>query len=191
MEVIGIAIIDKDNKLTQKMKLSFLPFFMSKDPIIELINTHLKIIHDKVKLAELQSFRVSDDGVLSELTATVQKLINFSYFILTRGTEVNNKTMVGSEIYFRKAFEYIRKNYTEINADFDLDIINDLSKFDKITILNKQLTDIKVIMVKNIEQILDRGEKLDVLIEKSKELSDKAKLFYKETKKVNKCCVIM
>lgn len=191
MQVIGVVIIDKDNKLTQKINLSFLPFYISKDPIIELINTHLKIIHDKVKVIEIQSFRVSDDGILSELTATVQKLVNTSYFILTRGTAVNEKTMVGSEFYFRKAFEYMRKNYNEINTDFNLDTINDLTKFDKITMLNKQITDIKIIMVKNIEQILDRGEKLDVLIEKSKDLSDKAKLFYIETKKVNKCCIIM
>jgi hypothetical protein len=190
MEVIGVIIIDKDNKLTQKLNLSFLPFYISKDPIIDLINTHLKIIHEKVKLTEIQSFRVSDNGILSELTATVQKLINFSYFILTKGTEINDKTMVGSEIYFRKAFEYIKK-YTEINSDFNLDIINDLSKFDNFTILNKKLVDIKVILVKNIEQILERGEKLDVLIEKSKDLSNKAKIFYKETKKVNKCCIIM
>jgi synaptobrevin family protein YKT6 len=39
--------------------------------------------------------------------------------------------------------------------------------------------------------VLERGEKLDELVEKSNTLSQQSKLFYKQAKKTNSCCTIM
>jgi synaptobrevin family protein YKT6 len=36
--------------------------------------------------------------------------------------------------------------------------------------------------------VLIRGEKIDALLEKSQNLSDEAKVFYKKSKKLNSCC---
>ena len=49
----------------------------------------------------------------------------------------------------------------------------------------------KVILHKNMEDLLDRGEKLDDLVSKSEGLSSSAKMFYKQAKKTNSCCVVM
>jgi len=38
--------------------------------------------------------------------------------------------------------------------------------------------------------MLERGQKLDVLMEKSDELSSQTKTFYKTAKKTNSCCSI-
>lgn len=67
----------------------------------------------------------------------------------------------------------------------------DPAKVDKIMKLDKSLTETKEILHKTIEAVLERGEKLDDLVDKSDELSRTSKLFYKTAKKTNSCCVIM
>lgn len=42
---------------------------------------------------------------------------------------------------------------------------------------------------KTIESVLERGEKLDNLVERSNALSAQSKMFYKTAKKQNSCCV--
>jgi len=62
---------------------------------------------------------------------------------------------------------------------------------DKISKIQKDLDDIKDIMHKNIDEILQRGEKLDDLMEKSQDLSASSKIFYQKAKDQNSCCSIL
>ena len=39
--------------------------------------------------------------------------------------------------------------------------------------------------------VLQRGEKLEDLVERSGELSAQSKLFYKQAKRANSCCVVI
>ena len=64
-------------------------------------------------------------------------------------------------------------------------------KIDKLMALEKDLDENKVILVKTISSLLERGEKIDDLVAKSEILSEQSKLFYKYTKKSNSCCVIL
>lgn len=41
-----------------------------------------------------------------------------------------------------------------------------------------------------IDAVLERGVKLDDLVERSDDLSKASKMFYKQAKKTNSCCVI-
>ena len=43
-------------------------------------------------------------------------------------------------------------------------------------------------MVENIDKVLARGEKIDDLVQRSSELNDSTKQFYKKSKKMNSCC---
>ena len=43
---------------------------------------------------------------------------------------------------------------------------------------------------KTIDGVLERGVKLDQLVDKSNDLSNQSKMFYKQAKKTNACCVI-
>jgi synaptobrevin family protein YKT6 len=67
----------------------------------------------------------------------------------------------------------------------------DPGKADRITAIQRDLDETKVVMQKNIDAILERGEKLDILVEKSNDLSASSKGFYKTAKKHNSCCVVM
>ena len=64
----------------------------------------------------------------------------------------------------------------------------DPKKVDKIEKLNSQLSETKEILCQAIDKVLQRGEKLDDLVEKSTKLSSQSKLFYKEARKANSWC---
>ncbi|KKK25246.1 hypothetical protein ARAM_003189 [Aspergillus rambellii] len=57
--------------------------------------------------------------------------------------------------------------------------------------IQKELDETKVVLHKTIESVLERGEKLDDLVQKSEGLSSQSKMFYTSAKKQNSCCVIM
>ncbi|OJJ54613.1 hypothetical protein ASPSYDRAFT_93529 [Aspergillus sydowii CBS 593.65] len=65
------------------------------------------------------------------------------------------------------------------------------SNADSITQINEQLAETKVVLHKTIESVLERGEKLDDLVQKSEGLSSQSKMFYTSAKKQNSCCIIM
>ena len=63
-------------------------------------------------------------------------------------------------------------------------------KVDKIMRIHTTLGETKDVLVQTIDQVLARGEKLDDLVAKSGDLSDSSKLFYKQAKKTNSCCIV-
>jgi len=61
---------------------------------------------------------------------------------------------------------------------------------DKVTKIQKDLDETTQILHKTIDSVLERGSKLDDLVERSDDLSKQSKMFYKQAKKTNSCCVI-
>jgi len=67
----------------------------------------------------------------------------------------------------------------------------DPAEADKITKIQRDLNETTEILHKTIDELLERGVKLDNLVERSEDLSRQSKLFYKQAKKTNSCCVVM
>ncbi|KAF9336535.1 palmitoyltransferase [Podila minutissima] len=61
---------------------------------------------------------------------------------------------------------------------------------DTIMKVQRELDETKIILHKTIESVLERGEKMESLVERSDVLSTQSKMFYKTAKKQNSCCVI-
>jgi synaptobrevin family protein YKT6 len=59
---------------------------------------------------------------------------------------------------------------------------------DHIMKIEKNLDECRDVCQKNIEAILERGENLDTLMEKSNDVSATSLAFYKQAKKANSCC---
>ena len=59
---------------------------------------------------------------------------------------------------------------------------------DKIAMIEKDIDETKEILTKSIDQLLQRGEKLEELSERSEDLSFKSKQFVKNSENLNKCC---
>lgn len=62
---------------------------------------------------------------------------------------------------------------------------------DGIITCQKQLNDTKIKLYKSVDLLLERGEKIEDLAQKSQDLSARSKQFAHKAKKLNRCCVIM
>jgi len=80
-------------------------------------------------------------------------------------------------ITFPKLDEYLQKYQNPAEAD-------------KVTKIQKDLDETTQILHKTIDSVLERGVKLDNLVERSNDLSAQSKMFYKQAKKTNSCCII-
>lgn len=82
--------------------------------------------------------------------------------------------------------KYINQDY----LDKFIEHSDNPKNINKIYGIQCELDETKKIMHKNIDTLLERGEKLDDLIEKTNQLSISSKQFYKQAKKMNTCCTI-
>ncbi|GHP03457.1 VAMP-like protein ykt61 [Pycnococcus provasolii] len=67
----------------------------------------------------------------------------------------------------------------------------DPAQADKLLAIQRELDETKVILHNTIDSVLQRGEKLDSLVEKSSDLSMASQMFYKQARKQNACCGFM
>ncbi|KAJ3997479.1 snare protein YKT6 [Lentinula boryana] len=67
----------------------------------------------------------------------------------------------------------------------------DPAQADTIMRVQQELDETKIVLHKTIESVLERGEKLENLVDRSNALSAQSKMFYKTAKKQNDCCVVM
>jgi len=59
---------------------------------------------------------------------------------------------------------------------------------DKLTKITKDLEEVKGVVMQSMDDLLKRGESLDQLMQKSKDLSATSVQFYRTAKKNNQCC---
>lgn len=69
--------------------------------------------------------------------------------------------------------------------------LQDPTQADKLSKIQKDLDETKVVLHQTIDSMLQRGEKLDSLVDKSSDLSMASQIFYKQAKKTNSCCRMM
>ena len=67
----------------------------------------------------------------------------------------------------------------------------DPSQADQLSRIMNELEQTKLVLHETIEAALERGQKIDALVEKSNDLSGSSKMFYKTAKKQNQCCTFM
>ena len=62
---------------------------------------------------------------------------------------------------------------------------------DQIMKIQKNLDETRDVLHQTIDSVLQRGDKLEDLVERSGELSAQSKLFYKQAKRANSCCAVI
>ncbi|XP_061115715.1 synaptobrevin homolog YKT6-like [Conger conger] len=62
---------------------------------------------------------------------------------------------------------------------------------DALSKVQAELDETKIILHNTMESLLERGEKLDDLVQKSDQLGNTSKAFYKTARKQNSCCEVM
>lgn len=108
--------------------------------------------------------------------------------------DINGKAavMITDHEYPERVAQFILcNNFDKGNETVvEWEIIQDPIKVDKICKIQDNLTSTLHILHGTIESILERGEKLNDLVERSKDLSYQSRFFYKEARKNNSCCAI-
>ena len=93
----------------------------------------------------------------------------------------------------------IGNKWMNVDADTELDFpegqelltkFQDPAEADKITKIEKELDEVKGIVIKSMDDILKRGEALESLMQKSEDLSQVSYQFYRTAKKNNQCCQV-
>ncbi|CAH1794407.1 unnamed protein product [Owenia fusiformis] len=81
----------------------------------------------------------------------------------------------------------------ELNRDFAQVMASNMEKFsnasgggDAVSTLQKQVDDVKGVMTQNIEKVLDRGERLDDLLDKTTDLEANSATFRKTARRVHR-----
>lgn len=93
-------------------------------------------------------------------------------------TSVTNANKGVHDVSFSPLEEYLKRYQDPHQADALMKV-------------QQELDDTKIVLHKTIESVLQRGEKLDTLVDKSEALSSSSKMFYTQARKTNSCCVIM
>jgi synaptobrevin family protein YKT6 len=128
---------------------------------------------------------VRSDGLAGSVTTDLEYPSRVAFVLLTQvldeySTAMGSSWMGATEPY---SIEYAElENY--------LVKYQDPAAADKVTKIQKDLEDTTQVLHKTIDSVLERGVKLDNLVERSDDLSRQSKMFYKQAKKTNSCCVI-
>ena len=62
---------------------------------------------------------------------------------------------------------------------------------DMIEKVTQQLSQVNITMMDNINKMIERGESIDDLVQRTAELEDASSVFFKSAKDMNRCCVIL
>lgn len=129
---------------------------------------------------------VRSDGLSGIVTTDAEYPARVAFVLLTQLLDEFTTTMGGSWKTMESSVEstpfppleqYLVKYQNPASAD-------------KVTKIQNDLEETTTILHKTIDAVLERGVKLDSLVEKSDDLSRQSKMFYKQAKKTNSCCVI-
>mmetsp|Transcript_14349 Transcript_14349/g.36601 ORF Transcript_14349/g.36601 Transcript_14349/m.36601 type:complete len:204 (+) Transcript_14349:84-695(+) len=135
----------------------------------------------------------------------------FLVYILKRDTGIASVVVTDKEYPQRVGYAFVRQvmdefmdktggKYSTTSRDHSvafpsleamLKKFQDPAEADKITRIQKDVDETKDVLVKTLDQLLERGEKIDDLVERSSDLSMASKKFYKTAKKHNQCCTIL
>ncbi|KAG2174210.1 hypothetical protein NQZ79_g7461 [Umbelopsis isabellina] len=196
MKLYSISILRNDvtpaSVMTAQYELSEFGFFQ-RGSVQEFMGFWAKTVAERTNAGQRQS--VEQDNYVGHVYARAEGIA---------GVIISDK-----EYPSRVAFSLLNKILDEFVMRFSPDKWHNpqsiqypelkeyLTKYqdpkqaDSIMKVQRDLDDTKVILHKTIEGVLQRGEKLDSLIERSEELSSQSKVFYKTAKKTNSCCVVM
>ncbi|KAH3685004.1 hypothetical protein WICPIJ_004036 [Wickerhamomyces pijperi] len=136
------------------------------------------IAHSYARSEGLVGILITDQEYPVRPAYTLLNKILDEYITSHPPAEWKNVTESSSSLNFPELESYIKK-------------YQDPSQADSIMKVQQELDETKVVLHKTIESVLERGEKLDSLVDKSEALSSSSKMFYKQAKKTNSCCMIM
>lgn len=197
--VFSITLFSKLNEqcpiiLTQSLDLSKFSFW-ERGTVKECLTFVSREMIQRTNMVTYQTVIYKDYKCTSYLTAKGLGcvVVTDKDYVVRITCQLINKVIEA----FLKEYE---NKWDNIKNDTSLEVASikmllkeyqDVTKVDIITKIEQDLDDTKVIMMKNIEQMLDNGEKIEDLVAKTHDLSEKSKDFLRISKKLNRCCIVL
>ncbi|KAI9337071.1 snare Ykt6 [Zopfochytrium polystomum] len=197
MKVYGIAIADRANDgriLAAAFDLTSFNYFQ-RSSIQEFMNFFIKTITERTQPGQRQR---------------VEEQETYVGYVYTRTDSLTGVIITDSEYQQRAAFSILSKVLEEFSSRYGRsqwatltpamaekgypELKEHLVKFqdphaaDPLLRVQRDLDETKVVLHKTMESLLNRGEKLDDLVQRSDQLSSMSKSFYTSAKKTNSCC---
>ncbi|XP_046565654.1 synaptobrevin homolog YKT6-like [Haliotis rubra] len=199
MKLLSLTVLYKDGSSKVKdmavaYEVSSFGYFQ-RSSIKEFMDFTSKIIAERTAVCSRASVKeneymchvyVRSDGLTGVLVGDHEYPQRVAHTLLNKVLDdfaskypKSNWDVLGSsQINFPQLNDYLQKYQNPKEADAMTKIQNDLDET-------------KIILHNTIDAVLQRGEKLDDLVDKSEGLSTQSKAFYKTAKKTNQCCVIL
>lgn len=146
-----------------------------------------------------ESFRfISEEFIKGLNHDSLQTLAHDNYLLHVKILKQKITPVIITDLEYpsKTAFKLISMLINNYNGDDTL-LNESLVKYqnplevDDVYAIQQDLSETMDIMKNSIEKVLERSEKLELLIDRSTHLSSQSKIFYKQAKKMNSCCVIL
>lgn len=168
--------------------------FFQRGPMREHIKFHSRLIASRTPLGQRQSVDFDQNlgkcyswanasGICATVLCDSEYPMRVAFTLLSEATRIFMDSMAGK--------------WEDASSDLTLqqpDIATMFTKFqnpaeaDKLTKIEKDLEEVKGTVMQSMDDLLKRGESLDQLMQKSKDLSSTSVQFYRTAKKNNQCC---
>ncbi|GAA5989762.1 hypothetical protein JCM11641_006026 [Rhodosporidiobolus odoratus] len=177
--------------------------FYQRGAIGEFMNFFSRTVADRTPAGQRQSVQENSytahvysrqsDSLAGVIVTDQEYPVRVAFSLLNKildefTTKVQRTEWEGKANQGRQTGKQILVDYPAL-AEY-LQKYQDPKQADAIMKVQQELDETKIVLHKTIESVLERGEKLDSLVDKSAALSASSKSFYKTAKKQNSCCVI-
>ncbi|KAG9354859.1 hypothetical protein JZ751_001572 [Albula glossodonta] len=214
MKLYSLSVLykgtSKSNLLKAAYDLSSFSFFQRSS-----CHLHLYICLDLTCVSSVQEFMTFTSALIVERSshgsrASVKEQ-EYLCHVYVRNDSLGAVVIADSEYPQRVCFTLLEKVLDEFSKQVDsIDwpsgspdsihytaLDSYLAKYqnpreaDSMTKVQAELDETKIILHNTMESLLERGEKLDDLVQKSEHLGNQSKAFYKTARKQNSCCEVM
>ncbi len=179
MHLYSILVYDFDYSLLYKnFNLTEYYFFVRhkiEQAILEIADALVKSTHEK------KLYQITEK--VEEKTFYIYVYVSDKYYICL--TDQDYPNLVAMEL-LSELKENMNDKYNEIWNKYQ-----DPMSISKVLQVKKQLEQTKIVMLDSIDKILERGENIEALVEKTNQLEDISIKFRRDAEKLNSCCLIL
>jgi len=199
MKVVGLSILrtggDLDDPILLSMACELSSYgFFQRPGVKEMLTFFSKTFTKRTEAGQRQSIThesyvvhcyVRSDGLAGSVITDLEYPARVAFVLLTQLLDEFSTAHGDSWTTVTTAESVVYPPLEEYLAKYQ-----DPAAADKVTKIQQDLDETTQILHKTIDSVLERGVKLDNLVERSDDLSKQSKMFYKQAKKTNSCCVI-
>lgn len=187
-KIVGIVIFKGDDVVDKFVDASWVNFLVRSSVITGIVDSCRDIVRGITNGSGVTC--VNFDGISDE----VPYLVNVVCYCCKKTDGLASVIMTKNYKHKRIIIELAHKIVYE-PGEYDLEELvkryEDPASVDKIVKVQNELDKTIETMHLAIEKVLERGENIEILVQKTDELNESSRIFVNNAKKLNSCCNIL